>query len=137
IAAGDDNIIEHYGTDSSQPDATLTNAIIAGNYFGLGVDGITRFTNSMLIIDAIGNYNGVNASLQFGSDFNGVSDAIEGNVIYMNYPFATLFPTPSSDSPPKFLNADAGAQVSFRGNTLVNNNLAPFSYADGTGSRLM
>ena len=25
--------------------------IIAGNYFGLAVDGVTRFTNSMVLVD--------------------------------------------------------------------------------------
>jgi len=135
--AGDGNIIEIYGNNGSDTTAANTNIIIAGNYFGVAVDGVTRFTNSMTIVDAFHNQNGVNASVQFGSDFNGVSDAIEGNLIYMNNPFTTIFPDPSSSPPPPSLfNADAGARVSVRGNTMVNNGLVPFSYADGSGGRL-
>jgi hypothetical protein len=133
-AANDNNIIEFYGP-GADPNAAVTNIVIAGNYFGLAVDGVTRFTNSMVLVDSFfGSENGIPGSFQFGSDLNGVSDAIEGNVIYMNNPFATLFPVPPSSIPRNFFNADAGAQVSVRGNTLVNNNLAPFSYANGYGS---
>jgi len=125
IAANDDNLMEFYGGGT-------VNLTIAGNYFGVGVDGVTRFTNSTPIVD---NFKS-QATAQFGSDFDGVSDAIEGNVIYMNNPFAVLFPNPSAAPPPDFCKFDAGARVSVRGNKLVNENLVPYGYADGSGSRL-
>src|SRR5262249_53551509 len=104
-AAGDDNILEWYG-------GTRTNTVIAGNYIGLGIDGNTRFTNAMKV------FNGFNASstVQFGSDGDGVSDAIEGNVISMNYPFDVLYPTPTTVAAPIFGNLSTGARVSLRGN---------------------
>ena len=108
--------------------------MITGNYYGVGVDGTTRFTNSINIVDNFKN----TATARFGSDFDGVSDAIEGNVIYMNNPFSVLFPTPvGSGGPPSFSQYDSGAKVSLRGNKMVNNNLAPFSFANGIGGFLI
>src|SRR5262249_25272607 len=94
------------------------------------------FTNAMAIVDRIRSESGVNFDLQFGSDFDGVSDDIEANVISMNYPFDTLYPTPAGAPVPKFLNLNADGRLSLRGNKMVGNNIAPFSYADGTGGRL-
>ena len=126
VTAADDNqILEWYG-------GNRTNMIIAGNYFGVGADGVTRYTNSMRIL---GGFDGTTTA-QFGSDFDGVSDDIEGNVIFMNNPFAELFPTPETSTVPMFATLSAGARASFRGNKWVNNNLVPFSYADGNGNRL-
>jgi hypothetical protein len=124
-AAGDGNILEWYG-------GTRTNTIISGNYIGLAVDGVTRFTNMMKV------FNGFNSSstVRFGSDFDGVSDALEGNVIAMNYPFDALYPNPLTVSPPIFGNLSTGARVSLRGNRLIGNNLPPFSYANGTTFQL-
>ena len=139
--------------------------IIAGNYIGMAVDGVTRFTNSEVVLDNFKNENGVVGTVQFGSDFDGVSDAIEANVIAMNYPFDTLYPDPGSQVPlPKhFVESDRGffvtntvittnidhstttndvgfiipgPQVSVRGNKLIGNNLAPISYADNNGDLL-
>jgi hypothetical protein len=123
--ADDFNLLEWYGTDGK-------NMVIAGNYFGVGVDGVTRFTNSMTLL------GGLNSSTQmrFGSDFDGVSDNVEGNVISMNYPFAAFFPSPSSESPYDFSVVQAGATISFRGNKMLGAELAPFTYADGFGDDL-
>ncbi len=109
-----------------------TNIVIAGNWFGVAVDGVTRFTNSCTIVDSFTSQ----ATVQFGSDFDGVSDDLEGNVIANNYPFATLFPDPPGSPLPKFASIDPGARVSLRGNVLINNNIPPFSYADGLGGQL-
>ena len=125
ISSDDDNIIEFYG-------GTRTNMVIAGNYFGMGVDGVTRFTNSMAVVD---NFNGT-TTVRMGSDFDGVSDALEGNVIAMNYPFSILYPSPVGATVPRFVDIDPGAIVSLRGNRLIGNNIPPFSYADGAGDRL-
>jgi hypothetical protein len=147
----DNNIIEFYGSGGDQS-AAFTNIVIAGNYIGVAVDGVTRFTNANPIIDNFKNENGIVGSAQFGSDFDGVSDDIEANVISMNYPFAILYPDPASQVPlpPAFLQSDTGVlitnngvgvivpgpRVSVRGNKLMGNNLAPFSYADNNGDFL-
>jgi hypothetical protein len=116
----DSQILEWYG-------GTKTNMIVAGNYFGMGVDGATRFTNSMKVFGGLGKI----ATVRIGSDFNGVSDDVEGNLIAMNFPFENLFPAPSRPGPPLFSDASPGTIVSFRGNCLLGNNIAPYSYADG------
>jgi hypothetical protein len=104
-----------------------TNFIFSGNYFGVGVDGTTRFTNSAVMVDS---FNG-NAQVQFGSDFNGVSDALEGNLMcnYTNF-LHTVFDGGSGAMNP-------GIRMSFRGNRTINNEILPYSYASGFGGRLV
>jgi hypothetical protein len=104
-----------------------TNIVIAGNYFGLGVDGMTRFTNGASALDAAGN----NPQYRFGSDFDGVSDSLEGNVVYNNWP-PEMFPTTGSES--FFDELAAGAIVSARGNVLVNNFAFPASPLKNAGA---
>jgi hypothetical protein len=101
--------------------------IVAGNRFGMGVDG-TRWTNSQTVFAGFASATRV----QFGSDLNGVSDAAEANVVYNHHPFAELFPDPSLGLflPPRFFEPSTGTQISMRGNVLVNNGLVPFDYAD-------
>lgn len=120
--ADDFNQLEWYG-------CTSRNTIIAGNYFGVGVDGVTRFTNSMTLLGGLHS----STTLQFGSDFDGVNDDVEGNVISMSYPFNALFPSPTSESVPDFYVGEYGAAVSFRGDKILGAQLAPFTYADGFG----
>lgn len=88
--------------------------IVAGNRFGIGVDG-TRWPNSQVIWDEISNLT----RAQFGSDFDGVSDALEANHVYNNHPPGSVpfYPT--------FIVLNAGAALSVRGNTLVNNFTPP------------
>jgi hypothetical protein len=120
--------LEWYGCTSS-------NTVIAGNYFGVGVDGLTRFTNSMTLLGGLNS----STTLQFGSDFDGVSDTLEGNVISLNYPFDALFPAPESTSPSNpyaFSKVQSGAIISFRGNILMGAELMPFTYANGYGGYL-
>jgi len=90
--------------------------VVSGNRFGIGVNG-ARWDNSQLIWDSIAN----NTQVQFGTDFDGVSDALEANVIYNNYPPATVSP---ATYPPMFV-VSAGSVLSLRGNTLVNNYTPP------------
>src|SRR5207249_6880327 len=82
--------IEFYGV-------TGTNIVLAGNYIGVGIDGVTQFTNGVPAIngetDALTTDVGI---IRVGSDFDGVSDALEANRIYNNYP-PELFP--ASDFP--------------------------------------
>ena len=63
--------------------------------------------------------------IRMGSDFDGVSDALEANVIFNNYP-PELFPAsdfPGPDGVNFFdeLNKNATTTISLRGNVLVNN----------------
>ena len=121
----DFNQLEWYG-------CTSKNTVIAGNYFGTGVDGVTRFTNSMTLLGGLHS----STTLQFGSDFDGVSDDVEGNLISLNHPFDAIFPSPTSTSPYDFSVLESGATISFRGNTLLGAELMPFTYADGFGGKL-
>jgi hypothetical protein len=139
--ANDGNVWEIYG---SGPQGLK----VAGNYWGIGVDGVTRFTNggpNMLWLDI----HKRNASwMQVGSEFDGVSDALEANLFYWDNPFHTLYgnppvPPPSGSDglwsffigPPNNSVSDIfTGWISMRGNQMVNNLLAPYSYADGTGT---
>lgn len=108
-----------------------TNVVVAGNYFGVAIDGVTTFSNACTLLDGLGGV----ATARIGSDFDGVSDALEANLIYNNNPFASLYPDPADwlNLEPKLLILSPGAQVSFRGNVTVNNDLIPFDYANGSG----
>jgi len=63
----------YYGPAPSTP-LQGTNIVIAGNYFGVAVDGVTRFTNSTVLMNS---FNGAGGTARFGSDFDGVSDGGE------------------------------------------------------------
>src|SRR5262249_3099792 len=99
-------------------------------YFGVGVDGVTRFTNTSVLVNNISS----NSTARIGSDFDGVSDDLEGNLISMNYPFESL--TFSAMGPPSFCSLNVGARVSLRGNQLIGNNIPVYSFANGLGTRL-
>ena len=97
-----------------------TNIVIAGNYFGVGVDGATRFTNGVPVLNAPGGA----ATYRFGSNLDGVSDDLEANVVFNNWP-PDLFPAFEMGANPPALNffsqlATSGS-VSARGNVLINN----------------
>jgi hypothetical protein len=124
--AVDNRILEFYGSPR-------TNIVIAGNYFGVGVDGVTRFTNSMKFING---FNGTTTA-RIGSDFDGISDDLEANIISMNYPFDTLFPAPTSTTAPIFADLGLGARLSLRGNFLIGNNTLPYTFANRTFNRLI
>lgn len=118
--ADDGELLEWY-------DSGGTNVVVAGNYFGLAVDGVTRFTNAEQVL---GGLHG-STRMRFGSDFAGPSAALEGNLVAMNYPFDWLYPSPVGSSPPPFADIQTGGEISFRGNSLIGNNVAPISYDDG------
>ena len=125
LANGGANMINLYSSPQS-------NIVIAGNWFGLAVDGQTRFTNTATIVDGFTGQ----ATAQFGSDFDGVSDALEANIVLNNYPFADHFKDLTSDREPDAFALDPGARLSLRGNKLVNNSIMPYSYANGASTRL-
>jgi hypothetical protein len=114
---GYDHTIEFYS-------GAQTGVIVAGNYIGIGVDGRTRFTNGVPALNAAGN----GATYRVGSDFNGVSDSLEGNVIANNWPaefFADVAPVPQDMN--FFDELKTSGTVSLRGNTLIDNFPAPVS----------
>ena len=107
------HVIEFYGSGAR------SDVVVAGNYFGVGIDGTTRFTHGVPVI------SGQTSNTRIGSDFDGVSDVIEGNWIFNNYP-AELF---TADVIVRdFLDsAGSGAEISVRGNRLINNFAPPVS----------
>jgi hypothetical protein len=124
--ARDNRILEFYG-------GPRTNIVIAGNYFGVAVDGVTRFSNAMKFING---FNGTTTA-RIGSDFDGISDDLEANIISMNYPFDTLFPAPELVTPWIFADLGMGERLSLRGNVLIGNNTPPFTFANRTGTRFI
>ncbi len=117
---GYDHTIEFYGNDPG------TNIVIAGNYIGVGVDGQTWFTNGVPAINAAGDQS----QYRVGSNFDGVSDALEGNFIINNWPFS-VFPATDFAANADYLDFfdqfSIGSVVSLRGNSLVNNFPFPVS----------
>ena len=115
-----------------------TNNIFAGNYFGVAVDGVTRFTNAVTLFSSFPSTGDV----RFGSDFDGVSDALEANLLYNNYPFSTHYPTipPTPQTVFDGVGSEnyggmvAGLRMSFRGNVTVGNDLLPYKYANAAGT---
>lgn len=117
---GYDHNIEFYGQTPG------TNIVIAGNYFGVAVNGNTRWTNGVPVLNAAGG----SAQFRFGSDFDGVSDALEGNVAHNNYPNEMFQPAGSEGF---FDELSIGAIVGARGNALINNFPYPVSPARSSG----
>ena len=81
------------------------NIVIAGNSFNADIHGNSFGANLGCIIHSIGN----TATLRFGSDFNGVSDALEGNLAFneLLFDFDNNWPTNL-------------AWISMRGNSMTN-----------------
>jgi hypothetical protein len=123
INPADTTVISFYDTARF-----CTNVIVAGNYVGVGIDGLTRFSNHTRFFASLNT----GASARFGSDFDGFADNLEGNVISMNNPFDALFPIPTAANPFQFcaiaIPTGVPGRVSLRGNRMVGNNNAPFSY---------
>ncbi|MBI2925802.1 MAG: CHRD domain-containing protein, partial [Verrucomicrobia bacterium] len=118
---GYDHNIEFYGQNPG------TGIVIAGNYIGLGVDGVTRFKNGVPVLNAPGG----SAQYRFGSDFDGVSDGLEGNVCYNNSS-ADEFPADGASG--FFDELSTGGIVGARGNVLVKNNPFPVSPVKTSGA---
>lgn len=119
-ATGYNHVIEFYGG------GPRTNVVMAGNYFGVGIDGQTRFTNGVPLV------SGQTATTRIGSDFDGKSDAVEGNVIFNNYPSSLFTPEVLVRDFLDGLGQDA--IVSLRGNKLVNNFVPPVSPLRSSGA---
>jgi hypothetical protein len=131
-------VIELYSLSGS-PGPDRTRVKIAGNYIGVGIDGTTRFTNGVPMFNGTST-NG--SQLWVGSDLDGVSDAIEGNVVFNNYPpglfYATAYTNSSvggSGSQGFFDQPDQNALYALRGNALVNNYPFPVNPGNPNGTR--
>ena len=104
--------IEFYGGERND-------IVLAGNYIGVGVDGTTRFTNGVPVV------GGLQGNTRIGSDFDGKSDNLEGNLIFNNYPIKMFTPDVVVRD---FLDGvGVDANISVRGNKLVNNFAPPVS----------
>jgi hypothetical protein len=82
-----------------------SNIVVAGNYFNADIHGNSFGANLGTILDKAENVG----TVRFGSDFNGVSDALEGNLAFNEFlfKFDTTWPTDR-------------AWISVRGNSMVN-----------------
>jgi len=88
-----------------------TNIVIAGNTFGLDINGDSfAITNNFLLVHQFDS----TANVRFGSDFNGVSDALEANTIINPSGGTLLLFDYSSDS------STNTTWFSMRGNSLIN-----------------
>ncbi|HVV01709.1 MAG TPA: hypothetical protein VHH88_10135, partial [Verrucomicrobiae bacterium] len=125
--ANDRKAIEFYGSGLA-----CTNGVVAGNYFGVAVDGVTRFTNSITILSGFPP----TTTFRIGSDLDGVEDEIEANLFSDNYPFDYFFPPDFLHAEPVFSGIAAGSRISFRGNQCIGDNIAPLTWADGNGDYL-
>jgi hypothetical protein len=85
-----------------------TNVVVAGNYFGVGTDGVTR---APLSTNEVQNFMAVpgNASVRIGSNGDGVSDDLEGNLIV-------------NGTGNRFTTASASVPIVYRRNRFVNCN---------------
>lgn len=118
IAVAYDTMIEFYGGGSPQ-----TNIIIAGNYVGVGIDAETQFTNSSYFVSRFQ----ATATARIGSNFDGISDEVEANLVFNNYPVEFHFPNPEQSVPRDLINVSVGAEISVRGNWLKGNLVPPVS----------
>jgi hypothetical protein len=109
---GYSHTIEFYGGERN-------NIVLAGNYIGVGINGTTRFTNGVPVV------GGFQASARIGSDFDGKSDNLEGNLIFNNYP-PKMFP-PDVMARDFLDGVGLDAIISLRGNKLINNFAPPIS----------
>ena len=97
--------------------SSAKNAVIAGNYFGVGVDGVTVGPIPALSTPDLAELPG-NGSVRLGSNGDGVSDALEGNLIHS---------VPGS----RLVIAGSGVPIVARRNKMVNNNTRAVPFADG------
>lgn len=101
--------------------SNANNAVVAGNYFGVGVDGTTvqpaLTQKSPELISLPGT-----ASIRVGSNGDGVSDSLEGNVIY-------------GVQGTRFVQSGVNAPITARRNKMVNNAFSAFPFADGEDGR--
>ena len=97
--------------------SSATNTVIAGNYFGVGVDGVTA---APVPVNAVPHFVALpgTADARIGSNGDGVSDGLEGNLV-VKVPGSRI--------------ADSGVTVplTVRRNVFSENSFDAFPFADG------
>ncbi|HKX63407.1 MAG TPA: hypothetical protein VJS65_16225, partial [Verrucomicrobiae bacterium] len=117
------NIFNHVVYDhAGEVYSAGTNITVAGNYYGIGVNGTNKAAVSTNVQADFIELPGGNASIRIGTDGDGVSDALEANLIY-NFTGDT------------YCGAGGGVPITTRGNILVNNQFAGVPFAEGQGGR--
>ena len=115
------NIIAHPAYDHDiEFYSNANNVVIAGNYFGVAIDGITAQPELTTVQpDLVG---GANGQLRVGSNGDGVSDDIEGNLIV-------------GVKGTRLVNAGAGVPLTVRRNTILRSAFDGFPFADNGGTK--
>ncbi|MBL9126766.1 MAG: hypothetical protein JNL97_03920, partial [Verrucomicrobiales bacterium] len=108
-----DHLLEFYSNAS--------NVVVAGNYFGVGVDGTTPAPAVVQKTPDLFEGPG-SGSIRFGSNNDGVADAVEGNLV-RNIPGGG------------FVIAGKAVPIVARRNTLAGNGFTEFPFADGANGR--
>ncbi len=115
------NIVAHSAYDSDMEFYTdATNVTIAGNYFGVGVDGLTAqpaFTTETPFL-----IGGANGQFRVGSNGDGVSDDLEGNLIV-------------NILGDRIVDTGNGVPVTARRNTIINAKFDGFPFANPSYGR--
>lgn len=100
---------------------SAVNVVIAGNYFGVGVDGTTTQPPLVSATPDLVSLPGT-GSVRIGSNGDGISDDLEANVIVG---------VPGDD----LIAAGANVPVVVRRNRIVNSAFSGFPFADGASGR--
>lgn len=101
--------------------SSAVRAVIAGNYFGVGIDGVTTAPLPTSATPDLIELPGT-ASIRIGSNGDGISDDIEGNLIH-NIPGSG------------YCVAGSSVPIITRGNRMVNNNFRAIPFGDGENGR--
>jgi hypothetical protein len=98
--------------------SSSANAVLAGNYFGVGVDGVTPAPVSTNVNPDFVEFGGNVGQVRIGSNGDGVSDDLEGNLIV-------------NVAGGRFYVGSSATPVVSRGNKLVNCGVAGVPFAEG------
>ena len=107
-------VYDHHGEFYS----SSVDAVLAGNYFGVGVDGVTPSPVSTNGAPDFVEFGGGQGQVRIGSNGDGVSDDLEGNLIV-------------NVSGAMFIKANSATPVVSRGNRMVNCGVAAVPFANG------
>ncbi len=118
-------VFDFFGTTLARFSGAATNIVFAGNYVWVGIDGQSAVPRSQMTRDVTLCSIQKQSSIRVGSNFDGVSDTLEGNLV-----FNLGCQLEPCDAPVRaFIGLDEGnndnggadaARIVFRGNSLVN-----------------
>ena len=128
IVAGLKKTLSGGGCEALQFWGATTHVKVMGNYFGVGIDGVTPLGNTRFIDAASGS------TAQIGSDGDGTNDVIEANIIanHSEYVFKFNAPTTALTFPHNSFSGNTGdffddPANSFNGALLGSSDLAVIS----------